>query len=192
MDRVELLTGVLSKTGDLIEGVDADQLGLTTPCDDYDVETLINHIVGWLLLFEANCHGRTYDGDAANHRCGTDPAAEFRAAAAGIVAGWEKYGFEREVAVTGDNKLPAESVFNMTVMEYLTHGWDLAVATAQPIPFTDQEAAETLTRAEATLPPEYRGEHMPFGEIVPTSQCASAVDRLVAFLGREPVPSLNG
>lgn len=192
MDKVELLAGVLSKTGDLIEGVDADQLSLPTPCDDYDVETLINHIVGWLRLFEASCHGRIYDGDVANHRCGADPAAEFRAAAAGLVAGWEKYGFDRKVAVTGSNKLPAEMVLNMTVMEYLTHGWDLAVATAQPIPFTDQEAAETLTRAEATLPPEYRGEHMPFGEIVPTSQDASAVDRLVAFLGREPVPSLNG
>ncbi|MEU1192775.1 TIGR03086 family metal-binding protein [Streptomyces sp. NPDC005859] len=192
MDKVELLAGVLSKTGDLIEGVDADQLSLPTPCDDYDVETLINHMVGWLLLFEAGCRGRIYDGDVANHRCGTDPAAEFRATAAGLVAGWEENGFDRKLAVTGSNKLPAETVFNMTVMEYLTHGWDLAFATAQSIPFTDQEAAETLTRAEATLPPEYRGENMPFGEIVPISQDASAVDRLVAFLGREPVPSPNG
>ncbi|MGQ4388001.1 TIGR03086 family metal-binding protein [Streptomyces sp. SAS_270] len=189
MDKVELLAGVLSKTGDLVEGVDADQLGLPTPCADYDVETLVNHIVGWLQLFEAGCHGRVHEGDAANHRCGDDPAAEFRAAAAGLVAGWEKYGFDREVAVTGSNKLPAEAVFNMTLMEYLTHGWDLAVATAQPIPFTDQEAAETLTRAEATLPPEYRGKDMAFGEIVPVGDEASAVDRLVAFLGREPVPS---
>lgn len=191
MDKVNLLAGVLSKTGDLIEGVDACQLSLPTPCDDYDVETLIDHIVGWLLLFEASCHGRIHDGDVASHRCGADPSAEFRAAAAGLVAGWEKYGFDREVAVTGTSKLPAETVFNMTVMEYLTHGWDLAVATAQPIPFTGQEAVETLTRAEATLPPEYRGENMPFGEIVPASQDASAVDRLVAFLGREPVPSPN-
>jgi uncharacterized protein (TIGR03086 family) len=83
-------------------------------------------------------------------------------------------------------------VFNMTVMEYLTHGWDLARATAQPIPFTDQEATETLIRAEATLPPQYRGENMPFGEIVPTGQDASAVDRLVAFLGRDPEASPRG
>lgn len=191
MDEVELLAGVLSKTGDLVEGVEADQLSLPTPCDDYDVETLVNHLVGWLLLFEAGCHGRSFYGDVTDHRCGADPAAEFRAAAAGLVAGWQEYGFDREVAVTGSNKLPAEAVFNMTVMEYLAHGWDLAVATGQPIPFTEQEAAETLTRAEATLPPEYRGENMPFGEIVPVGDEASAVDRLVAFLGREPVPSAN-
>lgn len=185
MDEFDLLTGVLSKTGDVIEGVGADQLNLPTPCDDYDVEALLNHIVGWLLVFEAGGHGRSYEGDAANHRCGADPAREFRTAAASLVAGWEKYGFDRQVAMMG-GEMPGEMVFNMTVMEYLTHGWDLAVATGQPIPFTEQEAAETLIRAEATLPPKYRGENMPFGEIVPVGEYASAVDRLVAFLGRDP------
>jgi uncharacterized protein (TIGR03086 family) len=185
MDEFDLLAGVLSKTGDVIEGVGADQLNLPTPCDDYDVEALLNHIVGWLQVFEACSHGRPYEGDAANHRCGTDPAGEFRTAAAGLAAGWEKYGFDRQLAVMG-GEMPGEMVFNMTVMEYLTHGWDLAVATGQPIPFTEQEAAETLIRAEATLPPKYRGENMPFGEIVPVGEYAPAVDRLVAFLGRDP------
>ena len=186
MERVELLTGVLSKTGDLIEGVEADQLGLPTPCEEYDVETLVNHLVGWLSLFEARGNGRPYDRDPASHRCGADPAAEFRTAAAGLVAGWEKYGFDREVAVTGDSKLPAGMVFNMTVMEFMTHGWDLATATGQPVPFTEEEAAETLARAEVTLPPQYRGEGMSFGEIVPVDENAPAMDRLVAFLGRDP------
>ncbi|MFE5095586.1 TIGR03086 family metal-binding protein [Streptomyces sp. NPDC056638] len=188
MSEVDLLTGVLSKTGDVIGGVGADQLSLPTPCDDYDVEALINHIVGWLLVFEAGAQGRSHDVDAANHMCGADPAREFRAAAAGVVEGWEKYGFDRQVSVTG-GEMPGEAVFSMTLMEYLTHGWDLAVATGQPIPYTDQEAAETLARAEVTLPPQYRGENLPFGQIVRVDANASAVDRLVAFLGRRPVPS---
>lgn len=186
VDRVGLLAGVLAKTGDLVEGVGTDLLSLPTPCHDYDVEALVDHLVGWLLLFESGCHGRSHDGDPGRYKCGADPAAEFRAAAADLVAGWERYGFDREVAVTGSRKLPAETVFNMTLMEYMTHGWDLAVATGRPVPFTEAEAAETLTRAEATLPPQYRGENMPFGEIVPVDGNAPAVDRLVAFLGREP------
>ncbi|SCF89302.1 TIGR03086 family metal-binding protein [Streptomyces sp. Ncost-T10-10d] len=188
MSEVDLLAGVLSKTGDVIEGVGADQLSLPTPCDDYDVEALINHIVGWLIVFEAGAQGRPHDVDAANHMCGADPAREFRAAAAGVVEGWEKYGFDRRVSVTG-GEMPGEAVFSMTLMEYLTHGWDLAVATGQPIPYTDQEAAETLARAEVTLPPQYRGENLPFGQIVRVDANASAVDRLVAFLGRRPVPT---
>jgi uncharacterized protein (TIGR03086 family) len=81
---------------------------------------------------------------------------------------------------------PAESVFNMTLMEYLTHGWDLAVATGQPVPYSEAEAEEVLRRAEATLPPQYRGGDMPFGEIVPVADDAPAIDRLMGFMGRDP------
>ncbi|WP_405544483.1 TIGR03086 family metal-binding protein [Streptomyces phaeochromogenes] len=186
MDEIELLSGVLSKTGDLIEGVEPGRLGAPTPCEEYDVETLVNHLVGWLLLFEARCHGRAYDADPARYRSGADPAGEFRAAAAGLVAGWQKYGFDREVGVTGDAQLPAAMVLNMTLMEFTVHGWDLAVATGQPVPFTEEEAAEILTRAEATLPPQYRGEGMSFGDIVPVAEDAPAADRLAGFLGRDP------
>lgn len=67
---------------------------------------------------------------------------------------------------------------------------DLAVATGQPVPFTEDEAARTLARAEAraevTLPPKFRGEGMPFGPIVPVDGDDGAVDRCVAFLGRDP------
>jgi len=191
MSEVDLLAGILSKTGEVVAGVGSGQLSLPTPCDDYDVETLRNHIVGWLLVFEAGSHGRSYDGDAGAYRCGADPAGEFRTAAAGLIAGWEKYGLDREVGVTGAT-LPAGMVFNMTVMEYLTHGWDLAVATGQPVPFTDREAADALARAEVTLPPQYRGEGKSFGQIVPVDEHASALDRFVAFLGREPVPVRAG
>lgn len=190
MAQIELLSSVLSKTGDLIAGVRPDQRGLPTPCPGYDVAALVDHIVGWLQVFEAGCHGRTYEGDAATFTSGPDPAAEFRAAADSVVAGWREHGLDRQVAVTG-GAMPGELVFNMTLMEYLGHGWDLAVATGRPIPYTPAEAAETLARAQVTLPPEYRGDDMPFGHVVPVDEDAPAVERLVAFLGRNPVPALG-
>lgn len=186
MSEIGLLTGVFAKTGDIIGSVGHDQMGLPTPCTEYSVEALINHIVGWIQVFDAGCHGRTYEGDAATYRCGDDPASEFRTAADSILAGWRKYGFDRQVRTISRNEMPGEMVFNMTLMEYMAHGWDLATATGQPIPYTEQEAAETLLRAKATLPPEYQGENMPFGNIVPISDDALAIDRLVGFLGRRP------
>lgn len=185
MGNVDLLESVLTKTGDVVEGVRPDQRGLPTPCEDYDVGTLVNHIVGWLRVFDAGCHDRPHEGAAADYRCGPHPAREFRTAAAGLIAGWREYGVEREVSVTGA-KLPGEQVLGMTVIEFLTHGWDLAVATGQPVPFTEQEAAQALARAQATLPPQYRGENMPFGAIVPVAADAPAVDRMVGFMGRDP------
>jgi uncharacterized protein (TIGR03086 family) len=185
MAEIELLTGILDKTGDVIAGVGADQGGRPTPCEAYDVTALTNHIVGWIQVFEAGSNGRTFDGDALAYRCGADPEAEFRAAAAGVVAGWQAYGLDRPVRIIS-GEMPGEMVFNMTLMEYLTHGWDLAVATAQVPPYTEDEATETLARAEGTLPAEYRGEGMPFGPPLPIGSEAPPLDRFIAFMGREP------
>jgi uncharacterized protein (TIGR03086 family) len=185
MHEVELLTGVLDKTGDVIAGVGADQGRLPTPCKEYDVTALVNHIVGWIQVFDAGSNGRPFEGDATAYRCGANPEAEFRAAAAGVVAGWETHGLDRQVRVVS-GEMPGEMVFNMTLMEYLAHGWDLATATGQEPPYTDDEATETLARAEGTLPPQYRGSDMPFGPPVAIDPDAPAVDRFVAFMGRQP------
>lgn len=185
MSDIDLLAGILSKTGDLVEGVRPDQLPLPTPCETYDVEALRNHLVGWLQVFEAGCEGRAPEGDPAAHVCGDDPAGEFRTAAEGLLAGWRTYGLDRQVRVR-DAELPAPMVLNMTLMEYMGHGWDLAVATGQAVPFTEEEATEVLARAQVTLPPQFRGEGKAFGEIVPVAEGAPAVDRFVGFLGRDP------
>jgi len=185
MDDIDLLSGILDKTGDLIAGVRSDQWTLPTPCPEYDVRTLMNHIVGWIQVFEAGCHGRAYEGDPNAYQCGDDPAGVFRAAASSLVSGWAAFGMDRQVRVSSGD-LPGPMVFNMTLMEYLTHGWDLAVASGQEVPYTEVEAAATLARAEVTLPPEYRGGDMPFGPIVEVEPEAPAVARLVAFLGRRP------
>ncbi|HEX6568976.1 MAG TPA: TIGR03086 family metal-binding protein [Acidimicrobiales bacterium] len=186
MDEIELLSGILDKTGDLIAGVPADAGGRPTPCPDYDVDAMVRHLVGWVRSFEAAAQGRTFEGDPSVVELSDDPAAQFRTSAAGVVAGWRDNGFDRAVSMMGGEGQPAEIVFNMTVMEYLTHGWDLAVGSGQPVPFGDDEAEEVLRRAEATLPPQYRGEGMPFGEIVPVPDDAPAIDRLAGFMGRRP------
>ena len=183
MPEIDVLESVLGKTGDLIANVDTAQLTDPTPCPAYDVAGLRDHIVGWSRSFAAGSAERPPDGDPAAYECGADPAAEFSAAAADIVAGWRDHGFDRDVAMSSGSS-PGEMVFNMTLMEYLTHGWDLATATSQPVPYSEAEATEALARAEATLLDEYRGEA--FGPRVSVADDAPAVDRFVAFMGRDP------
>jgi uncharacterized protein (TIGR03086 family) len=186
MDENSLLANVMDKCGDIIAGVTDDQRDQPTPCPDYDVATMIDHIVGWARVFEAGANGRTLDEDPAQYHAGPDPAAEFRAAAAGIVASWRDEGLDRKVTLTGGAEMDGAMAFNITLMEYTVHGWDLAVATGQPVPYTEAEAAAVIERAQVTLPPEYRGEGMGFGHAVPVADDAPAIDRLVGFLGREP------
>jgi len=183
MTEIDVLASVLDKTADVIDGVSDDQLAQPTPCSDYDVAGLRNHIVGWSQAFAAGSAERPLDIDPMAYEAGDDPAGEFRAAAADIVQGWHDHGLDREVKISSGSS-PGAMVFNMTMMEYLAHGWDLATATGQPIPYSDAEGAEALARAEATLPDEYRGDA--FGPKVPIADDAPAVDRFIAFMGRDP------
>ncbi len=183
--EVDVLEGVLAKTAGLLAGVEADQRSLPTPCADYDVAALMDHIVGWAQVFAAGSTGTAFPPDPAGYHCGDDPAGELRVAAADIVDGWATHGLDRTVKVTSGES-PGQMVFTMTLMEYLTHGWDLAVATGQAVPFTEDEAAVTWRRAEGMLPDEYRGEGMPFGPVVAVADDAPTLDRLVGYMGRHP------
>jgi uncharacterized protein (TIGR03086 family) len=193
MDEISLLSSVMGKTGDLLAGVDDDQRGRPTPCPDYDVATLVDHIVGWAQAFEAGANLRRFGADPSAYRApsAADAVADFRAAADSIVAAWRDNGVDRTVRGTDGSDAPGEITFNMTLMEYTTHGWDLAIGSGQAVPFTETEAQAVLDRAEATLPAQYRGGDMPFGEIVDVPASAPAIDRLAAFMGRDPRAKLG-
>lgn len=154
-----------------------------TPCTEYDVAALLSHVVGWSLAFAAASVAEAFDDDPNSYVAGKDAAEVFRAAASDIVTGWRRHGFDRQVTVRTRSS-PGVMVFNMTLMEYFTHGCDPATATGQRIPFSEQEATAVLSRAQGTLLDEYRGAA--FGPKVVTGQDAPAVDRMLAFMGRTP------
>ena len=183
MDEMGLLSDVLDKTGGVIAGVGPDQWQQPTPCSEWDVRALVQHILGWMQVFDAAANGGEFEGDPAGYAVGDDPAGEFRRFADSMLGGWRSGGTDRTVRMTM-GELPAPMVLNMTLMEYMTHGWDLATATGQQVPFSDAEAEQVLERARATLKPEYRGAGTAMGEEVEAPADAPAVVRLAAFMGR--------
>lgn len=185
-DGIDLLEGVLVKTEGILGGVQAGQYPMPTPCPDYDVEGLIGHLCSGIEMFAAGANGEAAAASFSESPVREDPAADFAGQARRAVAGWRAHGLDRSVSVTGAGELSGAMVLSMTIMEYLAHGWDLAQATGQAVPFTEAEGAAALERAQATLPPQYRGEGKPFGDIVEVPASAGAVDRFVAFMGRHP------
>ncbi|MGH3972486.1 MAG: TIGR03086 family metal-binding protein [Pseudonocardiaceae bacterium] len=184
MSDVDVLESVLAKDAKLLAAVRPEQLSAPTPCPDYDVEALVNHIIGWLRVFAASASGRIVDDDPAGF-VSTDPVADFESAAAELIAGWRAGGVDRTVRLIGAD-LPAQMVLAMTLMEYVTHGCDLAKAIDQTVPFSDDELAITLERAHATLPDQYRGEGKTFGNVIEVAHEAPVLDRLMGFMGRRP------
>ncbi len=182
MSDIDVLESVLAKDEALIAAVRPDQLGAPTPCPDYEVRDLLNHIVGWLQVFDASANERSYSGDPAAY-VSDDPLTDFRTSATSLVAGWRSGGVDRTVQMTGGD-LPAQMVLSMALMEYLAHGSDLAAATGQTVPFSDAELAVGLERAQVTLPDQYRGDGKPFGKIIDVPESAPVLDRFRGFLGR--------
>ena len=169
----ELLESVLGKTTALIAGVRPDQAHLPTPCAEYDVEQVVAHQVGWVSKFAAQLTDQPFEADPNAYEPGPEPAAEFAQAATVVVEVYERGG-------EATQRVP----LRLLLMEYLTHGWDLAIATGQPVPYTSEEAEPGLAMAQGMLKPEYRGPGQAFGYETEVAESAGTVDRLVAFSGR--------
>jgi uncharacterized protein (TIGR03086 family) len=182
MDDIDVLAGILAKDTALVRAVRDDQLRAPTPCSEFDVERLVRHATGWLQQFAAGANGRELATDPEAY-VGRDPAGDFERAAAEVVEGWRVHGLDRQVRFASMD-LPGPAVLAITVMEYVTHGGDLAVALGAPAPFSDEELTLALERARQTLLPEYRGEGQSFGPEVPVPDDAPAFQRLMAFMGR--------
>jgi len=184
MGDITVLEGVLAKDTALLRAARPEQLGAPTPCSEYDVQALMNHMVGSIQFFAAGANERTSNGDFTAVTS-DDPGTDFHAAAADMINGWRTGGVERTIRLA-IGELPAQLVLDMAIMEFVTHGCDLAKATGQPVPFSEAELTLTLQRAHATLPEHFRGEGKAFGHLVEVSPDAPAVDRLLAFMGRQP------
>jgi uncharacterized protein (TIGR03086 family) len=172
---IDLLAASLSEAEASVRAVRPEQRPDPTPCPDYDVGALVDHLVGWARSFADRLTGAEGGTDPGSYRAGDDPGAELHEAAASIVASYRS-------GAPGAAQLP----LGMLVGEYAVHGWELSRAIGRE-PQVDPAAAElALTTLQGMLKPEYRGEGRAFGLEVAVDPSAPAIDRLVGFSGRDP------
>jgi len=187
--HTDTLESVIGKTAGLIASVRPDQRDLPTPCADMNVGQLVDHLVGWLRMFAARASETPYDEDPRAYNSAGDPAGEFTSAGKLAVDGFHERTDDTTMQFgpeMGGAGLPAPVALGMMIGEYLGHGWDLAVATGQQVPFTDAEAEIGLATLGQMLVPEYRGPGKSFGYEVEVPDGASAMDKFVGFIGRDP------
>lgn len=192
-DRVlALLDPVLGRLAEVADGSTGTDPKAATPCADFDVAALRDHVLGWLQNFAAalaDPDRRTTRPDPTGYRSADDdraPGDVVRSAAATIADAVRGGVLDREVGMT-QARMTGPSVLGMTLGEYLVHGWDLATATGQHW----QPAAEAADAAReffaGMIAPEYRGPDSGFfADEIPVPDDAPAIDRLVGFAGRDP------
>lgn len=184
----DLLQPVFAELAGVVGAITDDQLQAPTPCTDYDVAQLRDHVLGWLTNFAAGFadpHGQAPNADVAGYHSPADPSAEVRTAADLLDRAIREGAADRPLRL-GDAAMPGDMALSMILWEYQVHGWDLARATGQRWSPPPEAAQESLSFAPMMLTDDYQGEGKSFGPRVDVPEDEAPLDRLVGLSGRDP------
>jgi uncharacterized protein (TIGR03086 family) len=182
----ELLGMARDRAVPVLRAVPDAALGAPTPCAEYDVKSLVNHLFQVVVEFQKLAAKGESDFSETPDRVGAGPdwRERFAREADRLVAAWSAPGAEEGVA--GAWQMPARLVGSMALLDLTVHVWDLARATGQEYPREGTEAVvEQLAGAVAELAPTARKAGV-FAEPVPVGEDEPPFERLLAQTGRDP------
>ncbi|MER7557185.1 TIGR03086 family metal-binding protein [Nocardioides sp. NPDC126508] len=176
-DEAGILSRALDQTGDLLDRVHAEAVSRPTPCEQWDVGALADHVIADGTNFVTMLRGGDADWSAPAPHVSESWGPTFRVGADDVLHAWDQ-----GPGATGGEGGAAVPV-GLLLAEYVTHSWDLATALGVPATELDPELAEAaLDFMKATMKPEMRAGS--FAPEVAAPEGAGAYERLAAFAGR--------
>lgn len=176
----------VENTQRVIDGISPDQLHRPTPCADWDVAGLLQHVIAGNWWVAPLVEGQTieevgdrYDGDLV----GDDPSASYRSSGEAAVAAFNAPGAMDAPCAVSYGPVPGSIYCGHRFIDVLVHGWDLAVGTGGDTELPD-ELVETCI---AVVLPQlemlagsamFGGAHDPGADVAPQT-------RLLTLLGRD-------
>ncbi len=184
-DPVTLFASALATGAEVLSGVTDEQLDLPTPCTEFDVRTLANHLLG--APFSIAALGR---GEGFAERPAPIPRDEWRADwdanTAAVREIWSDDALLGKPMTLPWAELPGVAVLAQFTGEVVIHTWDLAQATGQWAEWHPEVLALSYEAFHEGLPAEGREAFAAFGDVVAVPDDAPLIDRLVAWTGRRP------
>lgn len=173
----------------VVRNITADQLANKTPCTEYDVRALVNHILFWGPSEAGAGRKESVPQPAATESDVDLTAGDWRgdllALLADISSAWAPASaWEGETTMGTPHTLPASVMGDMIMGELVVHGWDLAVATGQRLDLPADTLAHLLDAAGG-MAAQGRELGM-FGPEVTVAADAPALDRVLGLTGRDP------
>jgi len=188
-DIAALHRQALDATGVVVGAVTADQWALPTPCREWDVRALLNHVVAgnwWASELAAGATiegvGDRLDGDLL----GGDPSDAYRRSAEAAAAAFEAPGALDAPCAVSYGPVPGSVYAGHRFIDVLVHGWDLATATGQEAVLDPGLAAACWEVVEPQL--DLLASSGMFGEGPTVRASDDGSRRLLAALGRNPEP----
>lgn len=186
MSLVDLFVGAVGEFDTRAQQVKPDQWHAPTPCTEWDVRTLVNHVVNEACWVKPLLGGKTleevgdsFDGDLL----GEEPVRAWEAARDDeLTAVRALDSVERPVHVSW-GQIPASEYLSQVLLDHLIHGWDLARAVGADEQLDPELVQFCLAQVEP-MEEAIRGSGV-YGEKVDAPAKAGRQTQLLAILGRK-------
>ena len=187
MEPTEQLAVILPTIIDIVEQIDADQLDHPTPCANFDVQGVLDHMIGLGSTFVPALLGENVEvpghGDIPPTPDGQVPAAAFRSVMTSLLAAVDAPGAMDRMIDAPFGTVPGSVFARFVAFDGLIHGWDLATSTGQTYSLPDDVVADVSAFARDALGADMRdGDTFAAETTAPAG--AGALAELVAFSGR--------
>ena len=185
------MKAVCDSTDRIVATITPDQFELPTPCSEWNVGQLANHLVATLHLGRALLSDETPSVSSgpgqvpAEDLIGGDLTRAYRDGAEALVAATTSHAVGR-VHVTPLGEMPGAGLAGFTALDVFVHGWDLAKATGQATTLDSDLAERMLEFAKQAINDETGTRAPLIGPEIATASTADSTARLAAYLGRHP------
>lgn len=190
LTAVRLHAKALALCDAVVAGIGEQQWSLPTPCDEWSVRDLVNHLCSearWTVPLLA---GLTVDevGDAlSGDLLGQDPLGSWNAAVTAALDCSRGPGVEEGIVHLSAGPVPAQEYLRQLTTDYLIHTWDLAVALGADETL-DAELVAAVGGWFLSRQADYRSAGV-IGPPAPVEHDGDPQIRLLAMSGRAPGPS---
>ena len=187
MDLIEMYDRATAWTADRVAGAQ-DQLDAPTPCADWTVRQLLDHLLWGQAMFAAAPAGGTIappDGPPPA-LVGDDPAGQYEQARKATIAAYSEPGVLEGMVKGSAGEMPAFVVLGIAFCDQLIHGWDLARATSQDATMAPDLATLGWQLLDGRISDDSRGPGKNFGPAISMPGDANDQEKLLAYCGRTP------
>ena len=171
----------------VLAGVGAEHWELATPCGEWHVRALVNHVVGGNVRYTMLLHDAPADEVAATRtmdHIGADALASFDRSAAEVTAAFEEPdALERTVHHPAGDRSGLDLLW-LRVAEWTVHGWDLARAIGGDEQLDPDLVNSLLARLDRHGTGLESGDY--FAEATEAPLGAAPQTRLLLAVGRRP------
>ncbi len=184
MDATTALKNTDETMKSVIAQLTSDHRYMSTPCTEWNVHEVIEHA----------CQGSHMIAGALQGQAPPENADEIDLLADGPASGWANAHAALSAAATPEilsathqlpfGEMPGEAAMSVIVADVLVHAWDVAAGAGVEFDVSDEMAEWALATWKQVVPPE--GRQGGFADVIPVTDDAPALDRLLGYVGRQP------